>query len=79
MVAFTADVLAGLDDSMAASPALVVAGLGHLSVPITPEQSTQLQALCLPAPDPLDDPSVDPDKCAAWQLDASRFQCTNPG
>lgn len=76
MVVFTAEVLAGLDDSTAAFPALVVPGLGHLSVPITPEQSTQLQALCLPA---LDDTAFDPDNCAVWQLEASRFQCMNPG
>ena len=71
--------LAGLKDSNAASPALVVQGLGHLSVPITPEQSSQLQALCSPDPSRLEGAAGDPEKHPAWQLSPSLFQCSNPG
>ncbi|KAL3149695.1 hypothetical protein ABBQ38_013525 [Trebouxia sp. C0009 RCD-2024] len=70
---------AGVDDSFATSPALVVPGVGYLSVPLPPEQTSQLQALCSPAPGCVDDATIDAEKCAAWQLDASQFQCTNPG
>lgn len=71
--------MAGLKDSTAASPALVVQGLGHLSVPITPEQSSQLQALCSPDPGRLEGALGDPEKHPAWQLSPSLFQCSNPG
>ena len=52
--------LSGVIDSLAASPALVVHGLGHLPTPITPEQSIQLKALCSPDPDQLDGATSDP-------------------
>ena len=70
---------AGVNDGTAASPALVVQGLGHLSMPITPEQSSQLKALCSPDPGHLKDATDDPDKCPAWQLAPSQFECSNPG
>ena len=69
---------AGVNDGTAASPALVVQGLGHMSVPITPEQSSQLKALCSPDPGHLKDATDDPDKCPAWQLAPSQFECSNP-
>lgn len=71
--------LAGANDSAAAIPALVVQGLGHLSVPITPEQSSQLKALCSPDPGYLKDATSDPEMCPAWQLGPSQFLCSNPG
>lgn len=71
--------LAGINDSSATSPALVVSGMGHLSVPIPTEQTSQLQALCSPAPGRLNDATIGAEQCAAWQLDSSKFQCTNPG
>lgn len=49
------------------------AGLGHLSLPLTAEQGSELQKLCLP------DPAQDAEEPAAWQLDPSKFQCSNPG
>lgn len=70
---------AGVNDSTAAIPALVVQGLGHLSVPITPEQSSQLKELGSPDPGHLKDSSSDPEKCPAWQLGPSQFQHSNPG
>lgn len=67
----------GEDDSSAPSPAVVVSGLGHLSVPITPQQSSQLQVLGSPDAGCLGDGDSEP--CVAWQLDPSQFQCSNPG
>ena len=57
----------------------IVQGLGHLPTSTTPEQSIQLKALCLPNPGQLDKTTNDPEKCAAWQLGPSQFQCSNPG
>ena len=57
----------------------MVSGLGHLSMPLTSEQSSQLQSLCSPAPGSVEDAATDDEKCTAWQLDSSQFQCTNPG
>ena len=68
-----------MEDDAAAPPGLVVAGLGHLSLPLTAEQGRELQKLCLPDPTTHETLQQDSESCAAWQLDPSKFQCSNPG
>lgn len=46
-------------------------------MPITPEQSSQLKALCSPDPGHLE--LATPAQNSAWQLSPSLFQCSNPG
>lgn len=71
--------MTGLDDNRAPPAAIVVNGLGHLSIPLTQEQSIKLQEICSPDPGTAETAFEDPDDCPAWQLDPSKFHCSNPG
>ena len=70
------------DDSAALSPAILVPGLGHLSIPLLPEQTQKLQKICSEEKAPLDNASesfADAERQVMWKLDSSKFSCSNPG
>ena len=73
----TGTFICGLQDNKAAAPGLVISDLGHLSVPLLPEQGRQLQKLCVPVPGILQNGKVD--SLVAWCMDPCKFQCSNPG